>query len=239
MNGAAQVDIWKELTAHINFTDLVLQARNPDEFQVELVNVIDRYFKNGSNVLEAGSFTGITSLSLDDRFAKTLLDLNPGAVQLSERLFNHFGKNATFVVGDMFEMPFKDGTFDVIFNAGVLEHFDFNNRVRALKEYSRVLRSGGVMIIGYPNHYSRPYRLVYEYLNRVGRWPFPQEHMLFDLKEEAESAGLQLNQRIVAAEKTSFQYLNYFNRPYRWVLKMFFMLTKYQGYFTAVVIGKE
>jgi len=73
-----------------------------------------------------------------------------------------------------FNMPFKNETYDIVFNSGVIEHFDKKERSRALKEYSRILRNDGVIIIAFPNHFSVPYSLAYLVRNNLlfrYRWP--------------------------------------------------------------------
>lgn len=52
------------------------------------------------------------------------------------------------VPADMRELPFEDGTFDLVYASHVLEHID--DDARALAEVRRVLRPGGVAILPVP-----------------------------------------------------------------------------------------
>src|SRR6185295_18854047 len=54
-------------------------------------------------------------------------------------------------VGDVRELPFRDGAFDAIYSMGTIEHFDETEH--AVEEIARVLRPGGRAIIGVPNRY--------------------------------------------------------------------------------------
>lgn len=234
----AQQEIWKDITSKLTDEYIQNAMDHPDEFQVDLKEAVDLQGVPGARLLEAGSFIGITSLLIDDHFDKTLLDLNPEAMGLARKIFEAAGKSAKFIAGDLFEMPFPNGCFDIVFNAGVLEHFDFEARSSALRECARVLKGKGTLIIAFPNHFSRPYKLAYHYLNRTGRWPFPPEKSLLDLKEEVRSAGLLLLHREVTSKKTAFQYLSYFPRFRRYALKIFFSIFPYEGYLTILVMRK-
>lgn len=235
MRCSEQSKIWKELTSKIDIEDSIHNAKNPSEFQIELKALLDSYCQDNLKIIEVGSFTGITSLILDDRFDKTLFDLNPEVVKHSKEVFRFFGKEAAFYVGDMFRMPFLGKTFDIVFNAGVIEHFDARQRVNAIREYGRILKNDGVMIIAFPNHFSSPYRLVYRYLTWRSKWPFPCELPLFDLRQELEEAGLSLQRREVMAKATALNYLQNLPNPLRCISRALFSWLPHEGYLTVVV----
>lgn len=68
------------------------------------------------------------------------------------------------------EMPFKDGVFDIVFSQYVLEHI--KARGRAIQEFKRVLKNGGLIISIVPNFVERFYEFprYYIYLiKRLGR----------------------------------------------------------------------
>ncbi len=52
-------------------------------------------------------------------------------------------ENVTFRQGDIFALPFEDGSFDVVFSQTVLFHLP--DRERAVAEIKRVLRPGGLV----------------------------------------------------------------------------------------------
>lgn len=56
-----------------------------------------------------------------------------------------------FVQADARRLPFRDGAFDLAYSMGVLEHFDEGDRATLIKEQSRVLRPGGLIMIVMPN----------------------------------------------------------------------------------------
>lgn len=229
---------WEKLALREDLASLIRLAREPYRFQSELAQLLDALYRPGSRVVEVGCFTGITGLLLDDRFDKTMFDLNPQALDLARRLFDYCGKKASFVAGDMFRMPFDEGSFDLVFNSGVLEHFDFGGRVAALKEYGRVLKPGGALVIAFPNHYSVPYRLAYRHLNRTGQWPYPEEFPILDLTGELAAAGLVFQGRSCLDRVTPLHYARRVG-PFGLPLKYLFRLIGFEGYLTVVRAQKS
>ena len=68
--------------------------------------------------------------------------------------------------GDVAALPFPDGSFDVYYSGGVVEHFE-NGAEPALNEAFRVLRPGGVLLISVP--YNSPLRKTLLLL-KSGQW---------------------------------------------------------------------
>ena len=56
-----------------------------------------------------------------------------------------------FVQADACRLPFKDGAFDLVYSMGVLEHFKAADQEDLIKEQSRVLKPGGILMITMPN----------------------------------------------------------------------------------------
>ena len=53
--------------------------------------------------------------------------------------------------GDAFALPFADGTFDVVFHQGLLEHF--RNPDDLIAENARVLKPGGYLLVDVPQRW--------------------------------------------------------------------------------------
>jgi len=225
---------WQSYYAKINSVDL--QTLRPEEWQLVLAERI--LASSGSHsVLEAGSGYGMTSALLGAGIKeRVLLDLEPVAMATAARLFAEKGESGAFVVGDLLSMGFKDGAFDLVFNAGVLEHFDFAMRCQALCEMYRAVRPGGRVIVAVPNHFSSPYRYSYHYRKKQGQWPYPDELPIYDLHEEIQAAGLQLTQeRETVARETAYFFLR---RHQRWLFKLAAGFYSFEGYLTVLTLTR-
>ncbi|MCI4345587.1 MAG: class I SAM-dependent methyltransferase [Thermoplasmata archaeon] len=138
--------------------------------------------------------------------ARNLLDVGIGggalAMQLHRRGWRVFGLDFTssltapdardeigFVLGNAARTPYRDSAFDVLVASHVLEHM--YNPLAALKEYVRLLRPGGTLVIGVPNFDSFPSRAfgraTYSFLD------IPRHLVFFNppaLRRIIEDAGL-------------------------------------------------
>jgi ubiquinone/menaquinone biosynthesis C-methylase UbiE len=74
------------------------------------------------------------------------IDLEPNMIEQAKAAAteNQAG-NVEFLVADIYDLPFNDGQFDVVFSSSVLEHL--SDPVSALKSIRRVLKPGGFAAI--------------------------------------------------------------------------------------------
>ena len=98
-------------------------------------------------VLDAGCGGGGTALSLAEESGLAVgLDLEARFAGSGTRLAAEKGiANAAFVQGDGVRLPFRDGTFDLVFSHSVIEHV--SDADGYLRECHRVLRPGGVLYL--------------------------------------------------------------------------------------------
>lgn len=207
------------------------------EWQIGLAKFIEGKMPNGK-LLEAGSGHGVTSLIVGtDGRSKTLLDLESAAIEVAQEVFSLSNQEAEFVIGDLFKMEFPDDSFDLTFNAGVLEHFTFDERRNALREMCRVTKPGGTILAAVPNHFSRPYRYGYDYLQSRGKWPYPDEYSIYDFSAEAKDIPkLTEQERIILAPKTPFAFLR---RHQRILFRIYGFFRKLEGYLTVLTFKKK
>jgi len=100
----------------------------------------------GLRVLEIGCGCG----SEAERFARagahyTAVDLTNAAVSITQRRFDLTGLKGRFVQGDAENLPFNDGSFDLVYSHGVLHHTP--DTPRTIREVYRVLSPGGRAMI--------------------------------------------------------------------------------------------
>ena len=181
--------------------------KNPAEWHKSLVNYINSIGCNGDATIEVGCFSGITTLLLDNKFKKTILDYSEKVLGKAKELFAKANQPVDMICADMFHIPVADKSFNIVFNSGVIEHLDFNSRVAHLTENARIMMDDGTMIIAYPNHSSWYYRFAYLKLKREGRWNYPDENKLYDMRQEIKAAGLILEEKKVFDPQTALVFL--------------------------------
>ena len=145
----------------------------------------------GALVLEVGAGTGRDALDLAREGARAVaLDYSAASLRLIGRQLGA-GDAMSLVCGDAFALPFPDGTFDVVFHQGLLEHF--RNPDDLLAENARVLKPGGVILVDVPQrwHY---YTLVKHVLIALGRWfaGWEREYSVAELERMLERHGFSI-----------------------------------------------
>ncbi len=98
-------------------------------------------------VLDVGSGPGTITVGLARRAGRVVgLDMSAEMVEASRALATCEGvANVTFEVGSAYELPFDDGSVDVVYAHQVLQHLA--DPIRALREFRRVLRPGGLVAV--------------------------------------------------------------------------------------------
>jgi SAM-dependent methyltransferase len=177
-------------------------ARLPDEDQVatefseEFRKLISELLPGGGSILEVGCGTGRQSLALArlGKYGLNLMDFSHEALNYARRLFDRENVQADFICGDAFEPDKPD--YDLVFNAGVLEHYAFDQQVAFLRGMAS--RSRRYVMVLVPNALCYWYWLWRVQESGEGRWPFGKEVPARDLSRAFESAGLEfLGQRFV------------------------------------------
>lgn len=90
------------------------------------------------------------------------VDFSPTALKIADRMFREKGiKNYLLVLGDIQQMPLKEGIIDLIYGGGVIEHF--KDTQKCVNELYRVLGTGGVSFntVPYLNVGALTYRQVW------------------------------------------------------------------------------
>jgi SAM-dependent methyltransferase len=95
----------------------------------------------------------------------SLLDYSDESLTLIRMLTKADG--VRLVMGDGRICPFRDGTFDVVFHQGLLEHF--RSPYILLQENLRILRRGGLLIVDVPQTF-HVYTIIKHVLISLGLW---------------------------------------------------------------------
>jgi len=157
----------------MNWDDIWRNKKYITDFSLRWIDFLSRKklgLRPGAKVLEAGcgSGEGISIFSGEGRLAVGL-DISEEAIKLTVSHSIHG------VRGDNFMLPFPEGTFDLVYNSGVIEHFKYPGNIRQIKEMARVTKNGGEVIINVPNSLCLWYLLAKAVLKVSGRWKFGYE----------------------------------------------------------------
>lgn len=108
----------------------------------------------GRDVLEVGVGMGADHLEWARSRPRSLtgVDLTPLAIEHTRTRFEALGYESSLRVADAEQLPFADGSFDIVYSWGVLHHSP--NTARAIDEVWRVLRPGGTARVMVYHKYS-------------------------------------------------------------------------------------
>jgi SAM-dependent methyltransferase len=120
---------------------------------LDFMETIERALPDHATVLEAGCGTGQTLALFRPRHATIGLDLSKSALSIAKN-------NADSALqADIFHIPLKDQSCDLVYNSGVIEHFKEPRNRTAVSEMVRVAKKGGLVVIIVPNSLCPWYRL--------------------------------------------------------------------------------
>lgn len=107
-------------------------------------------FTENQKVLEIACNQGTSSIELAKRYAIHLVacDLDEKALSIARKNAQdyHVDTQIEFVQADARALPFEDNTFDILLNEAMLTMLSLNDKRKALQEYYRVLRPGGLLL---------------------------------------------------------------------------------------------
>ncbi len=113
---------------------------------MKLIELLEIKKEKNVRILEIGSGTGFTSCYIANNFGCQInsIDLSEMMVSASqERAKKMKLKNVKYEQADALKLPFEENTFDIVYAESVTGVIP--NRKKALKEYLRVLKTGGLI----------------------------------------------------------------------------------------------
>ncbi len=171
-------------------------CKNPVQ-QVLIQNFYANFFDllqkvQPKNILDAGCGEGVTLAKLKEKnIGKTLegIDNFKTAINIGKK--EH--PDLTLKLGSIYELPYKDNSFDTIICTEVLEHLD--NPTKALQELKRV--SSRHILLSVPNE---PWFMMANFLRgkNIKRWGNHPEHINHwstnSFKKFVEKEGLKVEE---------------------------------------------
>jgi 2-polyprenyl-3-methyl-5-hydroxy-6-metoxy-1,4-benzoquinol methylase len=106
----------------------------------------------GMRILDIGCASGATMVYCGLQGATVQgVDLDAGAVELTNHELKRFGINGGAVVGDATRLAFDDNSFDAVVSNDFVEHIDDATKIAMFREVRRVLKPGRPVITKTPN----------------------------------------------------------------------------------------
>lgn len=171
-----------------------------DRLAIEFKNITESLLPSSARLLEAGCGTGAQSLLLaQSGYDTTLMDFSENALKHAEYLYKQNNARAEFVRGDLFESGSAE--HDFVYNFGVLEHYDFEQQVKALR--AMATRSKRYVGVAVPNRNCYWYWLWRYQVTSDRNWFYGKEIPTRDLRGAFEAAGLNyIGQKHLASDWT-------------------------------------
>jgi SAM-dependent methyltransferase len=144
----------------------------------------------GRRVMEVGAGSGRDLLALARAGARgVVLDYSPASLEIVRRLAREQGIAVDLVRADALAMPFRDGSFDIVFHQGLLEHF--RDPQPLLRETARVIARGGRVVVDVPQTFHL-YTAMKQVMITLGAWFAGWETQFTpgELERECRTAGL-------------------------------------------------
>ena len=240
-------EIWLKFTETMTENSIIDSVHHPAIFQIELAEYLNKILAGKGKAIEVGCEEGVTSFLLECD-ARVFFDLNEDIVNKASKAHKILCPNKcedSFIVGDMFEMPFEDNEFDLVFNAGVLEHFSSDEVVNALEQMARITKPNGKIVVAIPNHYCIVYRIAYlfgiflDFLH-IKTWKWPRENKYYDLRSEIEKTqNLILENRFTLSKKSIWNWCGGVLFPLKIFFKCIDKFCPFEGYLTVLTIAKK
>lgn len=134
----------------------------------------------GASILDCGCGIGTSSYFLaKENFKVTAIDLSPLFISEARKKYGN-QPNLKFFVEDASRMSFQNNSFDAICSYDMLEHVTDVKSV--LREMSRIIKVGGLLIIFMPNHLDPIQHLIASI-----RWKAKDKYKPWEARSRVES----------------------------------------------------
>lgn len=195
---------WGELYNQ-SLIDDVIHRLNKNSFSIQTQEMI-KITQKGDKILEIGCGSGETSLILAKEGRNvTAIDYSQRSIDLVNKLVQKTGYNVnTYCIDATNELPFKKNYFDIVFQAGLLEHFEKKDRIKMLSTWKRVCKR---MVSLIPNAHCLAYRAGKQLAEEKGTWIWGLEMPQSTLMDDFKNAGYENIKEYTIGEEHALNFL--------------------------------
>lgn len=117
-----------------------------------LQTLLKKHINPGMEVLEIGFAPGKQLSYVASHYDARVsgVDFSDSGIAFAKRLFETIDIDADLRCEDVFNTSFNDGSFDVVYSVGVVEHFDDPTEI--IRKHVELLKPGGTAVITIPNY---------------------------------------------------------------------------------------
>lgn len=181
---------WGEIYNESMLEDVVNYVKNNkyNSWTKEMLNIS----RPGQKILEIGCGSGQTSLVLASKGRiDTALDYATRSLNLVRRAADRLQVQIDTQCSDACKpLPFAENSFDIIFQAGLLEHFTTKEQVSMLSSWKKY---GKQMVSFVPNANSIAYHFGKKMMEKDGTWEYGKEVPLTSMIREFSAAGISVS----------------------------------------------
>lgn len=206
--------------------------------------IIELDLKKEAKLIEIGCGSGHLSAILAQKgYDVTLLDFSEVALEKSKECFKNLKLQGKFINANLFELHnIIRGNYDLVWNSGVMEHFDDENLEKALRSIINIRSK--YYLFSVPNAEALPYLLMRYKSVSTGDWIWGKEFLRTDYENFIKNIGYELYRTYYIGEAFVEQQLKYVlqgcisNFPVRKMMNDR-TISKNQSYLKTYVFGKS
>jgi dolichol-phosphate mannosyltransferase len=158
-------------------------------------NQLRSTFQPGDRLMHAGCGSGQVDEDLHGEFKITAVDISQDALDLYSRNNPDVDR---IEQASILALPYEGGSYDGIYNLGVVEHFTHDEIAKILSEFHRVLKPSGKIVIFWPHRHATSV-YVLNTVHRLARLSkskmklHPDEISLLESRKQAEAVLARSN----------------------------------------------
>jgi SAM-dependent methyltransferase len=142
------------------FPHLQLDA-DSEKYSSRHAALLSKFVGGNSVVLETGCGRGHTARFVGPLVGRLCL------VDVANLVMGDLPENTEFRLYEGNRLPYEANTFDLVYNFDVVEHLHPEDAEASMREFWRVLKPGGKLVVGTPSRVTGPHDISNQFLNRA------------------------------------------------------------------------